>query len=302
MHDRPTPDAPTSDPADRWSEARSFADEYEERTVRLGALDFSYTDWNSGAPDTVLMIHGYNVQGHTWDPIASEFARRARVIVPDLRGHGRSSWALDGYHVLDFVGDLVRLLDHLGVERCKIVGHSLGARIALALGGEHPARAERIVLSDNGPELPRAAALRSKGVADRRAARRGFRDTDEALEFYRSEHPAWKPVFHALHVQHQLRLNWAGKLIERSDPDLFWVTRGAGAEDDAVIWALAAHVTAPVLLVWGESSPYMNEELADKMSAVIPTFEHRRMPCGHYIPREMPDEFLDLTAAFLGLA
>lgn len=282
----------------RWERA-DFEGRYLERRVDVGDVTIAFTEWNPTAPTAVLMIHGFNVQGHTWDPIANELAEDYRVIVPDLRGHGRSSWAVDGYFVSNFVADLIGLLDDLGIRQCHVVGHSLGARIALGLAGSHPERVRRLVLSDNGPETPSDAAQRAKATGDRRAARRGFRDEDEAADLYAEQHPEWKPVFRELHVRHQIRRNWAGKLIERSDPDLFWVTRSAGRSDDTRLWALAANVTAPTLLIWGASSPYMNDELVERMRAKIPDFRNVMLPCGHYVPRELPSEFTSLTREFL---
>ena len=78
---------------------------------REGAIDIdgrslAFTDWPAESGRTVLLIHGFNVQGHTWDPLVQTLTGRARFICPDLRGHGRSGWAEDGYRAADFAADL----------------------------------------------------------------------------------------------------------------------------------------------------------------------------------------------------
>src|SRR5690606_2756293 len=104
------------------------------------------------------LLHGLNVQLHTWDPIASELAKEHRVLCLDLRGHGESDWSREGYWTKDFVKDVHGLLHQLDVVPCVLVGHSLGARIAIAYAGEHPADITHLILSDTGPETPPTTA------------------------------------------------------------------------------------------------------------------------------------------------
>jgi pimeloyl-ACP methyl ester carboxylesterase len=49
--------------------------------------------------ETLVLVHGLNVQLHTWDPLADQLAQDYRVICVDLRGHGDSGWATEGYHL-----------------------------------------------------------------------------------------------------------------------------------------------------------------------------------------------------------
>src|SRR5262249_39773117 len=155
----------------------------------------------------------------------------------------------------------------------------------------------RVVLSDAAPEVPRAAATRATAVAGVRLERRGFRDHAEALDFYRELHPDWLPVFHDLHARHQLRWNWARRLLEKADPDLYWLTRARGTWDDEMLWDRARTIAAPVLLLWGASSPYVTPELVDRLGGAVADFTAVRMECGHYIPRVLPQQFCDEVEA-----
>ena len=284
----------------RWAADRSFDGEFETAVARVGDLDIQYTDWGDPAAPVVLLVHGFNVQSHTWDPIASVLAERYRVIAPDLRGHGGSSWATDGYRAEQFAGDLGALLDQLGIDSCTVVGHSLGARVAIALAGMRPDLVSRLVLSDTGPEVRRAGAQRATKFGGARLDRRGFRTRAEAVEYYREMHPGWAPVFYELHARYQLRENWAGMLVDRADPDCFWITRSAGRRDDPALWDHARSVDIPVLMAYGETSEYTDAELAARIGEAFgPRFEAVEMPCGHYIPRELPAEFSERLLAFL---
>lgn len=284
------------------TEARTvpFVEQHVDRVVDVDGLRLHYTDWNPDGEHTIVMLHGLNVQAHTWDPIASVLSASSRVICPDLRGHGESDWSRDGYWTRDFVNDLRRLVRSAGVSTFALVGHSLGARISIAYAGEHPETLTHLILSDTGPETPASTARKRGQAMASNGSVRGFRDWSEVLEHYRGEHPEWKPVFHELHADYQVRKNWAGKLVLRADPDLFWILRGAGLKETSYLWEMAARADVPALVVYGETSEFMDEGLVARMRAVMPQASARRFRTGHYVPREDPDGFIAAVREFVG--
>ena len=82
----------------------------------------------------VLCIHGITANCRCWDVVASSLEKGVRVLAMDLRGRGRSDKPASGYSVDQHCRDIVALLDDLGLKRPVIMGHSLGAFIALAFG------------------------------------------------------------------------------------------------------------------------------------------------------------------------
>jgi len=71
----------------------------------------------------------------------------------DLRGRGRSAKPPSGYSIETHGGDILRLLDHLGLDRVVLMGHSLGAYISLAFAAQNPGRVSRLILIDGGGKL-----------------------------------------------------------------------------------------------------------------------------------------------------
>lgn len=286
----------------RMVEPHPLATDYLDRFVEVSGLRLHYTEWNTQGRRHAVLVHGLNVQAHTWDPIAAGLAGDGyHVICPDLRGHGESDWSRAGYGVVDFAGDLLGVVDALGLTQVDLIGHSLGCRIGIVLAGEHPARVRRLVLSDTGPEFPpEASEFASNVVSSAGGAVRGFASEEEALAYYQRMHPEWQPIFWDLHARHQLRRNWAGKLVFRADPDLFWLLGSAGRREDAVVWEHVDRLTMPTLVLWGERSPFFNENIAGRMLERMPDGRLVRTPTGHYIPREAPDRFLEIVREFLG--
>jgi 3-oxoadipate enol-lactonase len=103
-----------------------------------------FTERGSGSP--LLLVHGLMVTGEMFEPVIDHFARRHRVIVPDLRGHGRSRGLPPPYTPTHLASDLARLLDHLGIDSTAVLGYSQGGAIAQQLALEHPRRCDRLVL------------------------------------------------------------------------------------------------------------------------------------------------------------
>lgn len=104
-----------------------------------------FTEHGSGPP--LLLVHGLMISGAMFEPVIARFADRHRVIVPDLRGHGRSRALPPPYHATQLASDLVRLLDHLGVASTVVLGYSQGGAIAQQLALDHPQRCSRLVLA-----------------------------------------------------------------------------------------------------------------------------------------------------------
>jgi pimeloyl-ACP methyl ester carboxylesterase len=120
------------------------------------------------ADAVVLAVHGISASGVAWRAVARELAGRvsACVLAPDLRGRGRSAGLP---HERGFPGhaeDMVAVLDHLGVERAVLVGHSMGAWVTAVTAAEHPARAGAVVLVDGGVPLRLPPGLDPDAVLD----------------------------------------------------------------------------------------------------------------------------------------
>jgi pimeloyl-ACP methyl ester carboxylesterase len=102
-----------------------------------------------GAGDALVLIHGLGANLSFWffGP-APLLAPRHQLIMYDLRGHGRSLMPRSGYGLSAMAGDLLGLLDRLGVTQADIVGHSFGGRVALTFAVEYPERVRNLVVAD----------------------------------------------------------------------------------------------------------------------------------------------------------
>ncbi|RCG31042.1 alpha/beta fold hydrolase [Sphaerisporangium album] len=117
------------------------------QAARVNGIRLAYrVAGDPGAPPVVL-LPGRGADHTTWDEVIEPLAASWRVYAPDLRGHGQSEWPGD-YSLESMRDDVVGLLDHLGVERAIVIGHSLGGVVAYLIAEEYPDRVARMVLED----------------------------------------------------------------------------------------------------------------------------------------------------------
>lgn len=104
----------------------------------------------AGEGPAILLLHGIGDSSATWRQVMPELARTHRVIAPDLLGHGASAKPRGDYSVGGFANGVRDLLSVLGTDRVTIVGHSLGAGVAMQFAYQYPERCERLVLVSAG--------------------------------------------------------------------------------------------------------------------------------------------------------
>ncbi|MCK9486338.1 MAG: alpha/beta hydrolase [Dehalococcoidia bacterium] len=108
-------------------------------------LKLSYWTWGDPSLPPLVLVHGGRDHARNWDRVAEAFRDEYHVVACDLRGHGDSDWAKGGYYALvDFVPDLIALLDLVG-GHAPVVAHSFGGAISLLAAGAFPEKFDKIV-------------------------------------------------------------------------------------------------------------------------------------------------------------
>jgi 3-oxoadipate enol-lactonase len=140
------------------------------RTVRvtsgvmpINGVNLAYDDQGDG-DRTVLLIHGHPFNRTMWTPQAAVLSANRRVLVPDLRGYGRSSLPAGSRETRleTFASDNLALMDALGIHSFALAGLSMGGQIALEMYRQAPERIEALLLADTfaGLDTPERKQLR----------------------------------------------------------------------------------------------------------------------------------------------
>ncbi len=118
------------------------------RSVFVGEREFFVRETGPEDAPTIVLIHGWSLDGEmTFHRIIPELSTRFRLVIPDLRNHGRSDWIRSGFSVDDLAGDVAGVLDAVGVRQATVVGYSLGGMVAQVLAVAHPRFVRRLVLA-----------------------------------------------------------------------------------------------------------------------------------------------------------
>jgi pimeloyl-ACP methyl ester carboxylesterase len=117
----------------------------------------------AGEGPPVVLLHGWPQHWYVWRQLIPVLAENYRVVCPDLRGFGWSEVPSRGYDRETMTGDIVALLDELGIERFRLGGHDWGGWIAFLLAMRHPERVESLLAFDISPPF---ADLTVRGFLD----------------------------------------------------------------------------------------------------------------------------------------
>jgi pimeloyl-ACP methyl ester carboxylesterase len=129
--------------------------------VGVGAVSLAVAEWPGPAKGpAVVCIHGLTANHTCWASVADVLSPAHRLIAYDLRGRGESDKPDKGYSLAIHDDDLEGLLDHFGLKKAVLIGHSLGAHIAVRFAATRPQRVAKLVLVDGGLDV-RAEVLDS---------------------------------------------------------------------------------------------------------------------------------------------
>ncbi|MEV0637847.1 alpha/beta hydrolase [Streptomyces sp. NPDC050619] len=147
--------------------------------IDLGRIRLFRTGLGPAAGPVVMLVHGWGGDGREWSAHAEALAERFRVVVPDLRGHGRSEVPAEGTTPAEMAADLAALIDTSGPDPVVTLGHSMGGQVVNLLAVQYPHTVRSVVALDpahgaHGEEVEQIPARLAAYRADGSRAAAGF--------------------------------------------------------------------------------------------------------------------------------
>lgn len=269
--------------------------------VPAAGYEMHVTEWGDPAKPALVMWHGLARTGRDFDEAAEALSDSYFVLCPDTIGRGLSSWARDpkvDYSYQVFGDTALVLLDHYNIGELRWVGTSMGGLIGVTLaGGRLKHRITHLVINDIGPEVA------AEGV-DRIASYVGnppIFDTVGELEvwFRRNYAPFGEntDAFWRRMADTSARRTDKGRITVHYDPKI--VMQLTEHQGDRDLWDEYDAVLARTLILRGERSDVLSEQVADQMRHRGPKPEYRIFSgCGH-APTLASDEEIELLRGFL---
>lgn len=124
-----------------------------ERSVTANGIRLRVLESTATEKPPLLLLHGLYDRAECWQPVVEALSGQFRLIMPDLRGHYRSDQPDNGYALGDYAADALGVLDALEIAQADVLGHSLGALVAMELAALAPERVRNVVLEDPPSQL-----------------------------------------------------------------------------------------------------------------------------------------------------
>ena len=265
--------------------------------VDANGLRLHYLAWGADDAPVVVLNHATGFLARLWEPVAVRLVEAGwRVLAYDARGHGDSEKPAvegDNYDWHNCVDDLRGFLDALGLRGVPFVGHSMGGACGLHLEGTHPEYLSRIVVIEPivmpGGFVP-DESRRNDMAAAARKRRMTFGSAEEMLAHYRSRptFAKWRDDLLRLYVEHgtyrrengSVELKCSGEI----EGALFSHSGSLG------VWDVLPQITAPVLVVRGETTDGFLAMVAEQVASRVPNGRLSTIwLAGHLVPMERPD-------------
>lgn len=258
------------------------------RSVTLASgvqLELAEQGPRDGPP--VLLLHGTTDSWRSFEPLLPHLPPHWHVIAPSLRGHGGSDKRPHSYRIDDFAADVGALAGQLGLPPMMVVGHSMGAAIALHMARTQPRQLRALVA---------VAAFAS------------FADKAELADFHASAIAALvDPVPRELAIEFQ-RSTIAGAV----PPGLLKTMVGESLRVPAHVWRGAfdglmqhdvldglSQIAVPTLLAWGSADAYVPREDQERLLRALPGARLQVFAgTGHALHWEQPQAFADVLRSF----
>jgi 3-oxoadipate enol-lactonase len=245
----------------------------------------------TGDGPAVVLVHGFGLDMRMWEPQLDDLSARFRVVRYDCRGFGASG-PFDPAIGYTHAGDLLALLDHLGIERAALAGLSFGGRVVMQAALAAPQRAASLILLDavldGVPWDPASAAALDEAAAQ--AQTRGLLAGREAW----LAHPLFAPARERPDLASSLAVMVGGY------PGQHWTAHDPHEESGPRPIDALEELVMPVLVAVGERDVPGFREMAAVLARRIPGAQyHVIVGAGHMINMERPAVVNELMAEFL---
>jgi pimeloyl-ACP methyl ester carboxylesterase len=263
-----------------------FHEEYWNSADGLRLYTRIYESTAAGAP-TVLCLHGLTRNSSDFEDLAPHLQQRYRVIVPDLRGRGRSARDANpqNYQPAIYVQDILALMDMTGAPQVSVIGTSLGGLLAMMLGAGYRARVAGIVLNDIGPEADPVGIARIKGYAGRLPPPKDWSDAiAQTRSMFGDAWPDLSEQRWSTITRRGYREDAAGAIRVDADPMIGEMLRAAPAAT-ATLWPFWSALRAiPMLAIRGGRSDILSAATFARMKAENPELEQLEVAQRGHVP------------------
>ncbi|MEL6557076.1 MAG: alpha/beta hydrolase [Bacteroidota bacterium] len=291
-------ESPQKEPQNLISTVETFFPGFRDVDIMVNSIKIHAVVGGSGEP--LLLLHGAPESHVMWRDLAPEFAKTFTVIIPDLRGYGRSDKPREGdYSKRRMAMDQIALMKELGYDSFLVASHDRGSHVARRLAKDYPEAVRKMVIMDVVPATyvwqhmnpkvanrfwawsfwtqpyplpeklmgPQAGAFARTSAGDDEAAGDDYAATNGTAD-----------AFHAMCEDYR-------------------ASKGIDMEHDSI--DANVKIDVPTLVIWGKQSNTGNFDYPTIWKSEVADVSFLELDCGHFVVEEKPTEVLKAISAFL---
>lgn len=241
--------------------------------MNLKPVELAYSETGKGTP--VVLVHGFPLDHTIWAPVAEGLRDEARVIMPDLRGQGKSPETNEVYTMRLLAEDILALLDRLKLEKVILVGHSMGGYVALAFAHAYPNRISGLGLIATQADSDAPERRQGRLVTAREIKRRGVRFVADGMASKLTQNPELQQQLHTL-------------MLTTRPIAMMNSLKGMAERSDANPWLPA--IAVPSVVIAGGSDQLINISRSQNLAQMLSKGWLVEIPeAGHMPMLETPD-------------
>lgn len=272
----------------------------QRREIAMPQIRLHYLDWGTASRLPILFLHGAALNAHTWDVVCLLLRQQYHCYAIDQRGHGESAWAEDGDYSGDaHLRDLEGFVDHLGLNRFVLVGHSMGGFNAFNYAFHHSHRLAALALVDAGPTMLERGARRIVDFVTQTAELDSLEAAiQKAIEF----NPRRDPRLLRRSLLHNFRQSPSGKWTRKTDLRMWHGNRNREKERERLKerFRQAARISCPTLIVQGSLSDVFTTNDAQRLAGQFTDGHYVQVgEAGHTVQGDNPRMFAQVLEQFL---
>lgn len=259
----------------------------KESFVLIDENKIRYLESGNG-DKVIILIHGLGASAERWEFVVPTFEKYYKIIAPDIIGFGQSDKPLVDYTPEFFSDFLEKFFKKLGIQKCILVGSSLGGQIAADFVSQNNHLVEKLVLVS-----PAGIMKESTPALDAYIMAALYPNEDTAKNAFEAMGGKTKKVTTSI-------IQGFVERMQLPNAKMAFMSTLLGLKNAEVITEKLKKITVPTLIIWGAFDPVIPADYADDFGQAIPNSKVIKLNnCGHTPYVEKPNEFSEHVLEFL---
>ncbi len=268
-----------------YAQRRSQLADWSTGNCETNGINIHYTRTGGNKPPLIL-LHGLTANGACWAAVAHAIEGDYDVIMPDARGHGKSSVPDSGYRYEDLANDVVGLIRALRLPPPILIGHSMGGMTAAVVASRNPKLVRCLILADPTFLSPKV--------------QREIRDSDVADQHRRYLNMSLADVVAEARIRHPVRSLDTIELIARARLQTSMAAFDVLTPPNPDYMQVVSAIEVPSLLVMGGSAGVVSPAVAADLQRLNLRLQVEQIPeVGHGLQYDQPERFAVVVHSFL---